>query len=172
MIRPIRIALPKVIPILTILIALSIALQAQEMTPEPQLPSPPTSTPPPLDASPQDPIPDILPTENPVPTLTPTLAWPTVTPTPQPQALIFDANIVEGRVMVTLYNAVQVEWVQVWIGTSDLEPLHLEWYELATAATCSDNTCTLSIDLGVEEGAYVTYVQPWGETLGFIENDL
>jgi len=75
-------------------------------------------------------------------------------------------------VTVTLYNATAIQWVQVWIGNADLETLHLEWHELAVVATCANTTCTLPINLNLPAGDYVSYIQPWGEQVGFVQNDL
>jgi len=137
-----------------------------------------TATPPPFDPLPEDPLPGELPTHVPTLSPTPTLIQPTTTPAPitpiprpQSQDLIFAANVIDGQVSVTLYNPVGIEWVQVWVGTPDLDTLHLEWYDLA-AATCTGTTCTLPLALTVGAGEYVVYVQPWGEAVGFVQNDL
>ena len=138
-----------------------------------------TATPPPFDPLPEDPLPSELPTHVPTLSPTPTLIQPTTTPAPitpiprpQSQDLIFAANVIDGQVSVTLYNPVGIEWVQIWVGTPDLDTLHMEWYDLAATATCTGTTCTVLTNLTVNPGDYTVYIQPWSDATGFIQNEL
>ena len=88
-----------------------------------------TTTPTPIDAIPRpvDAIPrPIQTTATPTPSLIPTSNSTISTPVPRTVQTAFTASATEGRVSITLNDVTNIEWVQVWVGTPDLNTtLHL-----------------------------------------------
>jgi len=84
-----------------------------------------------------------------------------------PQNVVVDGST--GRPVITWSHDPNATWFNVWVGTSDLEQIHFEWYE-KTDAVCSGLTCTLVPDAHpLETGTYAVWMRSWGP-VGFSDS--
>ncbi|GAB4521984.1 MAG: hypothetical protein OHK0046_33990 [Anaerolineae bacterium] len=68
-----------------------------------------------------------------------------------------------GRPIITFNDDAAVSWINIYVGTADFsQQFDYNWYEKATAATCTGGVCTLAPDAHPNpNGNYVVYLQTW-----------
>lgn len=57
-----------------------------------------------------------------------------------------------------------VQWVRLWVGSNASGAWveeHDQWYEIGVDATCSQGTCTVKPEFGLDNGNYSWFIQPW-----------
>jgi len=70
-------------------------------------------------------------------------------------------DVSTGRVIVNMAADERVEWIQVWIGTTDLTKVYQKWVQL-TPEVCKDGQCSLVLKTHPQNGDYVLYFRTWG----------